>query len=263
MASIATSASIAASTSASTSTAAMAHSESKSSHTHTISLKGTGDEYQPLYCSLCDVYVYSKNLLRQHMETSSRHPRCDLCEKSFLNLNSLRRHFILSTRHNYCATCDTSYDTPLALKIHLEHATFHRDLRNEIEDTLYVEERRQKGWENRVAKEIERRENVEEEIALNETEERSRVEITKSILEMKQRMRGLQDSSTTLTLKPKMLKQTCAVCLDVKKTMSVTRCGHLFCSACIHHAFEQGQGCPTCRTLGVASHLRKVDLSVA
>ncbi|KAJ3821498.1 hypothetical protein F5880DRAFT_817921 [Lentinula raphanica] len=256
-------ASIATSTPASTPTAAMAHSESKLSHTHTISLKGTGDEYQPLYCSLCDVYVYSKNLLRQHMESSSRHPRCDLCEKSFLNLNSLRRHYILSTRHNYCATCDTSYDNPLALKIHLEHATFHRDLRNESDDTLYVEERRRKGWENRVAKEIERRENVEEEIALNETEERSRVEITKRILEMKQRMSmRCQDITMTQTPKLKMLKQTCAVCLDVKKTMSVTRCGHLFCSACIHHAFEQGQGCPTCRTLGVGKHLRKVDLSV-
>ncbi|KAJ3777297.1 hypothetical protein FB446DRAFT_634394 [Lentinula raphanica] len=243
----------------------MAHSESKPSHTHThtisLSLKGTGDEYQPLYCSLCDVYVYSKNLLRQHMESSPRHSRCDICEKSFLNLNSLRRHYILSNRHNYCATCDTSFATPLALKIHLEHATFHRDLRNETEDTLYVEERRQKGWENRVAKEIEHKENVEEEIILNKSEERSRVEIAKRILEMKQRMRGRQQSHCS-TPTAKTLKQTCAVCLDVKKTMSVTRCGHLFCSACIHHAFEQGQGCPTCRTLGVAKHLRRVELSV-
>ncbi|KAJ3742516.1 hypothetical protein DFH05DRAFT_1401392 [Lentinula detonsa] len=229
----------------------MARSESKP---YQLSLKGTGDEYQTLYCSLCDVYLYSKNLLRQHMEASSCHPRCNSCHKSFLNLNSLRRHYLLSNRHNYCATCDKSFATPLALKIHFEYATFHRDARNEDEDALYVEQRRHKGWENRVAADIERRQNVEDDVVVPERDALSRIEVTKKILQLKQRMSDRQH------LSPKILKQTCAICLCVPKKMCVTRCGHMFCSSCIHQTFEQGQGCPTCRKLGVASQLRKVDL---
>ncbi|GAW07935.1 zinc-finger-containing protein [Lentinula edodes] len=51
-------------------------------------------------------------------------------------MNSLRRHYLLSNRHQYCATCDKSFDSALALRIHNEHATYHRDERNEDEDTL-------------------------------------------------------------------------------------------------------------------------------
>ncbi|KAJ3892384.1 hypothetical protein GG344DRAFT_45564 [Lentinula edodes] len=232
----------------------MARGESKPHH---LSLQGSGDEYQQLYCSLCDVYAYSKNLLRQHMESSSNHPRCELCSKSFLNMNSLRRHYLLSNRHQYCATCDKSFDSALALRIHNAHATYHRDERNEDEDTLYVAERRHKGWENRVAAEMTRRENVEDEILVDDSETFSQVTVGKRILELKLRMRNHKQADS------KVLKQTCPICLLVPKKMCATRCGHMFCSTCITHAFEHGHGCPTCRKLGASSQLRRVDLTVS
>ncbi|KAJ4475568.1 hypothetical protein J3R30DRAFT_3294496 [Lentinula aciculospora] len=231
----------------------MARTESK---LRQLTLKGTGDEYQALYCSLCDVYVYSKNLLRQHMENSPRHPRCNLCKRSYLNLNSLRCHYLWSNRHHYCATCDRSFDSPLALKIHNDHATFHRDERNEDEDTLYVEERRHKGWENKAAADLERRENTEEAVVIDESEALSQFQVGKKMLELKHRMRTQQQETS------QVLKQTCPICLYIPKKICVTRCGHTFCSSCIHHAFEQGQGCPSCRKLGATSQLRKIDLSV-
>ncbi|KAF9059846.1 hypothetical protein BDP27DRAFT_1237859 [Rhodocollybia butyracea] len=233
----------------------MARSESKRAACQEA-LQKSGDEYQKLYCSLCHFYANSKNSLRLHMETSPRHPRCDVCERSFLNLNSLRRHYILSDRHSYCPTCDKLFDNPLALKIHDEYTTFHRDERNEEEDTIYAEERRRfpKTWENRTAAEIKRRESIEDAIAVDEHEELSRVQVTMKILELKQRMNRQREQ--------KVLKQTCAICLCVPKKMCVTRCGHMFCSSCIHHTFEQGQGCPSCRKLGNISQLRTVDLSV-
>jgi hypothetical protein len=42
------------------------------------------------YCSLCDQYFLTKELLYQHMQYSTRHPHCKTCKRSFLNMNSLR-----------------------------------------------------------------------------------------------------------------------------------------------------------------------------
>jgi hypothetical protein len=42
------------------------------------------------YCSLCDAYFYSAEMLKAHLQSSSRHPQCTTCKKSFLNNNSLR-----------------------------------------------------------------------------------------------------------------------------------------------------------------------------
>ncbi|KIK64360.1 hypothetical protein GYMLUDRAFT_220851 [Collybiopsis luxurians FD-317 M1] len=236
----------------------MARSESKP-YAQSVCLDPS-EEYRELYCSLCDLYFKSKSLLRDHMESSDRHPRCDLCKKSFLNMNSLRRHYLLSNRHHYCTTCEKSFDTPLALRIHLDHTPYHREERNEFDDdTAYATERElyPYSWENGVAAEITRRENVEEEVIVAEQDELSRVQVVKKILELKQRI-SKQRSETSA----KALKQTCPICLCAPKKMSVTRCGHLFCSSCISHAFEQGQGCPTCRKLGSVSQLRQVDLTV-
>ncbi|KAF5362783.1 hypothetical protein D9757_010997 [Collybiopsis confluens] len=210
------------------SSSTMARSESKSSLTHRLD---SFEEYRELYCSLCDMDFKSKALLRDHMESSDRHPRCDLCDKSFLNTNSLRRHLILSNRHNHCTTCEKSFDTPLALRIHLEHTKYHREERDELEEDKtydYEKARYPNTWENVVAADITHRENIENEVVVVEKDQLSRVEAMKRILDLKKRMaeRKPRASSTTT----KTLKQTCAICLCAQKKMCVTKCGHMFCS---------------------------------
>jgi hypothetical protein len=40
----------------------------------------------------------------------------------------------------------------------------------------------------------------------------------------------------------------CCICLDEMERVTVTRCGHLFCTPCIQQAVEVTARCPTCRT---------------
>ncbi|KAF5350295.1 hypothetical protein D9757_014449 [Collybiopsis confluens] len=238
----------------------MTRSESKPSHIHRLE---SSEEYRELHCSLCDMDFKSKALLRDHMESSDRHPQCDLCGKSFLNMNSLRRHLILSNRHHHCTTCEKSFDTPLALRIHLEHTKYHREERDELEeDKTYAYEKAHypDNWENIVAADITRRENIENEVVVDDEDQLSRIDAMKKILDLKQRMAERKPRASSTTTRTKSLKQTCAICLCVPKQMCVTKCGHMFCSPCINQAFEQGQGCPTCRKVGFASQLRDVDL---
>ncbi|KAL2156446.1 hypothetical protein VTH82DRAFT_1191 [Thermothelomyces myriococcoides] len=42
----------------------------------------------------------------------------------------------------------------------------------------------------------------------------------------------------------------CVICMDSAKDLTVTHCGHLFCSACLHSALNMDQSrriCPICR----------------
>jgi hypothetical protein len=41
--------------------------------------------------------------------------------------------------------------------------------------------------------------------------------------------------------------QVCCICLDVMERVTVTSCGHLFCTPCILQAVEATGACPTCR----------------
>ncbi|KAL5350867.1 hypothetical protein ACLOAV_004438 [Pseudogymnoascus australis] len=52
--------------------------------------------------------------------------------------------------------------------------------------------------------------------------------------------------------KPQKLATTqCVICLDQPEELTITHCGHMFCSACLHGALNVGTGkrsCPVCRT---------------
>ncbi|KAH6850053.1 hypothetical protein B0I37DRAFT_427960 [Chaetomium sp. MPI-CAGE-AT-0009] len=48
----------------------------------------------------------------------------------------------------------------------------------------------------------------------------------------------------------KMSSFDCVICMDSVKDLTVTHCGHLFCSACLHSALNMDQNrriCPICR----------------
>ncbi|CCU76416.1 hypothetical protein BGHDH14_bgh05326 [Blumeria hordei DH14] len=53
--------------------------------------------------------------------------------------------------------------------------------------------------------------------------------------------------------KPKLVKLSdfqCIICMDSPTDLTVTHCGHLFCSECLHQALHAGEKkcCPVCRT---------------
>ncbi|KAF5361613.1 hypothetical protein D9758_007356 [Tetrapyrgos nigripes] len=220
------------------------------------------------YCSLCDLYFPTNDLLRQHVdETRDVHPRCETCNKGFLNMNALRCHYDLSNRHHFCAHdhCWKHFETTAGLRVHLEHAPKHNRRRlpplpHYVQIHGYID-----GWEDAVAKELERESMRQGEAGFvddllggldSTVKPKSRVEVTKAILAMKtRRANGSQPS--------KKLKQKCAICLSTPKTVKATRCGHLFCESCITHIFENSEGCPSCRTAGTVSQLRMVNLTTA
>ncbi|KAK0493464.1 hypothetical protein EDD18DRAFT_421611 [Armillaria luteobubalina] len=211
------------------------------------------EEFNPQYCTQCDQTLWSIELMRNHLDLSGRHPYCHTCRRGFLNNNSFKSHLILSDYHHYCDDCDKEFQSSSALKIHLEQsARHHRD---------YEEgdrERRPEGWEDELARRQHEQENREDPVALEKIEEQapmSRVEVGIAILNLKKRLQHQPIPKATV-------KQTCPVCLCPSSKMSVTKCGHVFCSSCIRQTFEKSQGCPSCRKPGHLDQLRKIDLHV-
>ncbi|KAG7086635.1 hypothetical protein E1B28_002577 [Marasmius oreades] len=218
-------------------------------------LSSSSCQFEALYCSLCDKYFYSKNMLRQHLESSSRHPRCEPCKKSFLNMNSLRNHYVLSSRHNYCRECDRSFKTSSGFRVHMEHAPCHREDFDDDDAAEYDDSNYPKDWEDEMAARLDRQAHKEDPIITenDSSPPMSRVEVGKAILALKKR----------IAKQSKKVTQSCPICLSVPKSMSAAQCGHLFCTSCITHAFENNHGCPSCRRPGKVAQLRKVDLYIS
>ncbi|KAF8061783.1 hypothetical protein FPV67DRAFT_1452659 [Lyophyllum atratum] len=228
------------------------------------------DKFEVKYCSLCDLYFYSKALLYQHMQDSSRHPRCKTCNRSYLNKNSLRNHYVISSKHNYCRPCDKLFAKPSGLRIHLRQSRFHSD--DSDDEYEYESEENDadgEAWEDGVARELdaeERRNQTEEEIKEEKDEgAMSSIERRAKMMEfMARRRRETSIAETSDKSKDQTVaySYTCPVCLSCPKSVSALRCGHLFCNSCIVRSIDENNACPSCRKEAVMAHVRKIDLRV-
>ncbi|KAJ7168302.1 hypothetical protein C8R43DRAFT_983893 [Mycena crocata] len=197
------------------------------------------------YCSLCDAYFYSDEMLKAHLKSSSRHPKCVTCKKSFLNNNSLRNHYVLSSRHHFCRICEKQLKSAGGLRIHIEFS--HLDSDNEDGPFTMAD-----GWEDQLA--------LEEEAALGGGEipiPQDDAEPLEDLTRRTQLLNLHEKVKSTGVLKPR-----CPICLSERKQMCATRCGHVFCSGCISHVLDDTKSCPTCRQPAVRSQLRRLDLHV-
>ncbi|KIY71670.1 hypothetical protein CYLTODRAFT_103093 [Cylindrobasidium torrendii FP15055 ss-10] len=200
-----------------------------------------------LYCTLCDLSFATTEQLRKHIDESDAHPMCMPCNRGFLNDNSFRLHYMYSPVHHYCNECGIHFDSKRAKTIHMQMAVrHHREYEPGDRETRPV------GWEDALAREQEREENKEESFITSDTSTSSRIQFTQRLLRYKMK-------TTVPTKEP--VRLSCPVCLNSSAKLSATRCGHVFCSGCIKHTFEQGQGCPSCRTQGSASQLRPLALA--
>ncbi|KAJ7693451.1 hypothetical protein B0H17DRAFT_1060234, partial [Mycena rosella] len=146
---------------------------------------------QVKYCSLCNAYFYSEEMLKAHIKGSSRHPKC---------------HYVLSTRHHFCRDCEKHFKTIGALRIHLDFA--HLDSDTEDGPT------RPDGWEDQQA--------LAEDAALGgeipiPPETLFALTIGLAALTLRK--------STTCT---GVLRPNCPICFSGRKVMCATRCGHVF-----------------------------------
>ncbi|KAJ7632114.1 putative zinc-finger-containing protein [Roridomyces roridus] len=202
----------------------------------TTNATSSSTDFAIKYCSLCDAYFYSMDMLKAHIQSSSKHPKCSDCNMRFLNGNSRRNHYVLSPRHNFCRICDSHFKTAAGVRIHLEHA--HDDTDDEDDAS------RPAGWEDRLAL-------AQEASALKEAE----IPIPQEDLVHKEPVKKnkLQKSSG-------VLRPTCPICLSARKKMSATRCGHVFCHSCISHVLTETKACPNCRQEALVGQLRTLDL---
>ncbi|KAJ7702232.1 hypothetical protein B0H17DRAFT_1043281 [Mycena rosella] len=201
--------------------------------------------FEVKYCSLCDAYFYSEEMLKAHIKSSSRHPKCVTCRKSFLNNNSLRNHYVLSTRHHFCRACEKHFKTIGGLRIHLDFA--HLDSDTEDGPT------RPDGWEDQQA--------LAEDAVLGGEIPILHEDVAPETLS------ALATGLAALTLRKSttctgVLRPKCPICLSGRKAMCATRCGHVFCSGCITHALYESKSCPACRQPAVTDQLRPLDLHV-
>ncbi|KAG5634887.1 hypothetical protein H0H81_000417 [Sphagnurus paluster] len=217
--------------------------------------------FDPKYCTLCDAYFSSKALLQRHMESSERHPRCNACQRSFLNKNSLRNHYVISSKHHYCRPCDKLFETRGGLRVHLQQSSFHSD----DSDDEGEDDRLPTGWEDEEAKrqdEVERRCLTEEPLVVDDADAKALSSIQRRFKMMKFMERRRNEAHKPASEPRLSHTYSCPVCLSCPKTLSATRCGHLFCSPCIERAVETNGVCPSCRKPSVMAHIRKVDLGV-
>ncbi|KAK7684964.1 hypothetical protein QCA50_011799 [Cerrena zonata] len=54
----------------------------------------------------------------------------------------------------------------------------------------------------------------------------------------------------------------CPLCLEAPQQCSATRCGHIFCTACINTALEKKRACPVCREFACTRQLRQIYLPI-
>ncbi|KAJ7771616.1 hypothetical protein B0H16DRAFT_189876 [Mycena metata] len=187
-------------------------------------------------------------MLKIHLQSSSRHPKCTTCKRSFLNNNSLRNHYVLSPKHHFCRICQKHFKTATGLRIHIDFA--HLDADNEDGPSIGPD-----GWEDQLG--------LEQDAVLNGGGE---IPIPKEDLpadapwDLAARVAALHIRKGVKSTG--MLRPTCPICLSALKTMCTTRCGHVFCSACITHVLEDTKSCPSCRQPAVASQLRTLNLEV-
>ncbi|CAK5264312.1 unnamed protein product [Mycena citricolor] len=196
--------------------------------------------YDVKYCTLCDAYFYSLDMLRDHIQGSSRHPRCSECDKRFLNNNSLRNHYVLSTRHHYCRICQKHFKTDGGFQVHLE--LVHGESDDEDDELREFPD----DWEDRIAR--------ERYDALYGSE------IPLPAEDLRAKPRPASQPTTT----PKagnVFRPQCPICLCRRKKTVATRCGHVFCSRCIRHAMEQASVCPTCRQPALLEQLRSLKFA--
>ncbi|KAJ6546991.1 hypothetical protein B0H19DRAFT_1163387 [Mycena capillaripes] len=198
------------------------------------------------YCSLCDAYFYSEEMLKAHLQSSNRHPKCTTCDRSFINGNARRNHYVLSPKHNFCRICEKHFKTAAGLRIHIEFS--HLD-----SDTEDGPSTRPDGWEDQLG--------LEEEAALNGEIPIPQEDIAAEAIS------GLAARVAVLNLRKSakstgVLRPRCPICLSGRKKMCATRCGHVFCSACITHVLNDTKSCPSCRQPALTSQLRTLDLRV-
>ncbi|GLB38739.1 hypothetical protein LshimejAT787_0506040 [Lyophyllum shimeji] len=107
------------------------------------------DNYETKYCPLCDQHFYSKALLHQHVQGSSRHPRCEICNHSYLNMNTPRSHCLPNGRHHSCRLCEKHFASASGLGLHAEEplARNYNSIQPNAEYDRRVEE-----WEDEVAR---------------------------------------------------------------------------------------------------------------
>ncbi|KAJ6500575.1 hypothetical protein C8R45DRAFT_863224 [Mycena sanguinolenta] len=218
-----------------------------------MSAMASSSAFDVKYCSLCDAYFYSAEMLKAHLQSSSKHPQCNTCNKKFLNNNSLRNHYVLSSKHNFCRICEKHFQTPAGLRIHIEFS--HLD-----SDTEDGPSSRPDGWEDELG--------MEQDAALSGSE----IPIPQEDTEGGEAGNGLAARVAVLAshfmlnnlrkaANPSgVLRPTCPICLSARKKMCATRCGHVFCSSCITHALNDTKSCPSCRQPAVTSQLRTVHL---
>ncbi|KAF7359258.1 hypothetical protein MSAN_01268100 [Mycena sanguinolenta] len=111
-----------------------------------MSAVASSSAFNVKYCSLCDAYFYSAEMLKAHLQSSRKHPQCSTCDKRFLNNNSLRNHYVLSSKHNFCRICEKHFQTPAGLRIHIEFSHLDSDTEDEPSS-------RPDGWEDELGME--------------------------------------------------------------------------------------------------------------
>ncbi|KAJ7460972.1 hypothetical protein B0H11DRAFT_2057603 [Mycena galericulata] len=213
-----------------------------------MSAVASSSDFAIKYCSLCDAYFYSADMLKAHLQSSNRHPKCSTCEMSFLNNNSLRNHYVLSARHHFCRICEKHFKTPAGLRIHLEFS--HLD--SDSEDGPST---RPEGWEDHLG--------LEQEAALGHGEIPILEEdVAAGAVSPPESCAAAQQKFRKNTKCKGVLRPMCPICLAPSKNMCATRCGHIFCDACINHALVETRSCPTCRQPAVTRQLRTLALRV-
>ncbi|KAL1730811.1 hypothetical protein EV714DRAFT_272340 [Schizophyllum commune] len=213
------------------------------------------------YCAVCDDYFYDDEDRNLHIQQSIKHPYCAPCDRRFLNLNVYRKHLQYSRIHNYCTLCEMEFRTPAGLRCHYEKAPPHCD-DSDDEAELDEEDDYEEGWEDRVGLDLYPEEPYPEEDA--DGGDHSWMDSNEDDLldfDSDDEDEHEDEDSEVGEDEATVSSFACPMCKEAPELACLTRCGHLYCATCIHHAYKRDNKCPTCREEGQTSQLRKVYLT--
>lgn len=200
------------------------------------------------YCALCDIHFESAETRDIHVRNTELHPLCVPCNIRYYNGHTLRMH--------QCFYCPH----------HQAPAGFIKRQFNEGDICVYDE----CDWDfepsddedfdtdsvvgNSHIGPLEKSMQASEPIKIPEA-----LSVRDRIIQLQQH--AVQPLLTSDSNKPRR-QPSCGICHKPTKNTTATRCGHLFCQACIDKKIEKERACPVCGSPAVKRQLRKIFLVI-
>ncbi|KAI0053178.1 hypothetical protein FA95DRAFT_1552661 [Auriscalpium vulgare] len=223
-------------------------------------------------CSSCNVRFANKNSLRTHWACSLRHNYCSVCERHFKTAAGLKVHTETAAVHRDDSDDDdddeddddddlpTGWEDAYGRVRYPEENDRIAALTAEMRDDISFED----YWEEDEIDDFFEDDTSSGYSSSSINGDGVLVDVISADSDPfaeKGEALALYEEVETLSLKDEeyaraeCAKFMCPICLKAPAKSSATRCGHVFCTSCIHQSLRKELNCPVCQRVTVPGNL--------